>query len=167
MKFSNLETALFGLYNWARQDSNKAIDYQMAFGVKSTLPTDTLLDNITTARIVVKELELVCGVNELAVMQFYYGFTDRFEENPEQNLISSIAYPKDNKIGLLIARAWRDEVDNSHSIAALQGCCLRHAYRIIRVGKDILAAIRLKIINTDYLLGDQLEKCIIKHKLFK
>lgn len=167
MKFSNLETALFGLYNWARQDTSKAIDYQMAFGVKSTLPTDTLLDNITNARRVIKELEFFCTQDELAVLRFYYGFTDRFEDNPEQHLITDLTYPKDKTIGLLIARSWRDEVDNAELIALLKECCVRQAYRMMKAGKDTLAGIRVKLINSDYLLADQLERCITQHQLFK
>ena len=167
MKFSNLETALFGLYNWARQDTNKAIDYQMAFGVKSTLPSDKLLDNIVTARIVIKELELFCTQNELTVLRFYYGFTDRFENNPEQHLITDIVYPKDKTIGLLIATAWRDDIDNSELISILRKCCQRQAYRIMKSGKNILAGIRVKLIKSDYLLADQLEKCLIRHQLLK
>lgn len=109
MKYTSIASALFSLYNWSRQSVTKAQDYQMVFDIKSTKPKEELVFLIGLARKVIKKIESFCDEDELAILRFYFGFEDRFNNKELLNYVANLSYPKNIEVGKLIIQKWRGD----------------------------------------------------------
>lgn len=167
MKYTDISTALFSLYNWSRQSESKAQDYQMVFDIKSTKPKEELIFIIGLAKKVINKIESLCNDDELAVLKFYYGFEDRFGNDKILDIVAKIAYPSNLRIGRFIAFDWRGDrltqQDSSYSMEIMS--CLsigrRKSFYVLKDGKANLAKHQIYFTNsTDYKLASEIEKIL-------
>lgn len=166
MRYSSVSAALFGLYNWSRQCEVKALDYQMVFGVRSTLPKDTIQELIVQSRILIKKIEGLCNSKQLAILEYRYGFKDLFEKPSCLDDIGEIAFPTDFRVGMLIAKHWRDDDVVVHDIAKICNVQIRQAYNKIDLGKERLELANLCFISDKEDLYCQIKKLLISNQLF-
>lgn len=167
MRYSSVSSALVGLYNWSRQCEVKAMNYQTIFGVRSTLPKDTIQELIAQSRILIKKIEGLCNPKQLAILEYRYGYKDRFD-NPFCLInIGEVAFPGDFRIGMLIAKYWRDDDVVVHDISKMCNVQIRQAYNKIDSGKERLELNRLDFISDKCELYCQIEELLLNNNLLK
>lgn len=168
MKYSSISAALFGLYNWSRQSESKALDYQMAFGIKSTLPRELLCHRIAQSRIIIKKIEAMCNPKQLAVLEFRYGFKDKCNEPLCLVNIGKLACPDNAVIGELVAKKWRNDKEIIiHQVKEICQFQKSQAYEKIAECKERLELINLGFISDNEGLYCEIEKLLIKNHLLK
>ncbi len=168
MRYSSVSAALFGLYNWSRQCEVKAMDYQMAFGVKSTLPKETIRDYIIQSRRLIKSIEKLCDANQRAVLEYRYGFNDRFGKPECLHDVARIAYSENAHVGELIAQNWRDnKIIIIHELKNVFELKKSQVYDIIKDAKSNLELVNLNFLNSKYPLFCQIQEVLIVNQLLK
>jgi len=105
---------------------------------------------------------------ECSILNFYYGFTDRFDDNAAlDNLAKYITigkkYQENIEAGKVIIRAWRDSlVRYDLELAAALTISARHARRMLANEKAILESQRLKFYHDDYVLASEIAAILIR-----
>lgn len=168
MRYSSVPAALFGLYNWSRQCEVKALDYQIIFGIRSTLPKDTIQELIVQSRVLTKKFEGLCTPEQLTILEYRYGFKDLFEKPSCLDDISKLSCPDNFKIGELVAQKWRDNrLVIIHQVKRICGFQKSQAYEKIAKCKEHLEFLHLDFISDKCDLYCQIEKILLKNKLLK
>lgn len=168
MRYSSVSAALFGLYNWSRQSDVKALDYQIIFGIRSTLPKDTIQELIVQSRALTKEFEGLCTPEQLTILEYRYGFKDLFEKPSCLDDIGKLSCPNNFKIGELVAQKWRDDrLVIIHQVKEICGFQKSKAYEKITECRGRLELANLCFISDREELYCQIEKILLKNKLLK
>ncbi|TXI98941.1 MAG: hypothetical protein E6Q32_09045 [Neisseriales bacterium] len=167
MRYSSVSAALFGLYNWSRQCEVKAMDYQIVFGIKSTLPKDTIKECIVQSRRLIKSIEELCDTNQRAILEYRYGFKDRFGQFKCLDDVAKIAYSGNIHVGELIAQNWRDNKVIIHELKSVFELEKRQVYNIINDAKSNLELVNLNFINNKYPLFCQIEEILVVNQLLE
>lgn len=168
MQCKSINSALFYICNLARQSSLSAANYETIYATTNPEVKESFSEKIKRAERIKIEIEKHCSKLECSILNFYYGFMDRFDDNAAlDDLAKYIAigkkYHENIEVGKIIIRAWRDSlVRYDLELAAALTISARHARRMLTSEKDILEAQRLKFYHDDYVLASEIAAILIR-----
>lgn len=168
MQCKSINSALFYICNLARQSSLSAANYETIYATTNPEAKESISEKIKRAERIKIEIEKLCSPLELAILNFYYGFTDRFADTVALDKLATYIlmgkkYQENIEAGKIIIRAWRDDqVRYDLELSAALTISARHARRIIACEKDILEAQRLKFYHDDYVLASEIAAILIR-----
>lgn len=160
MIFSSIPVALVRICNLARYHAAGAIDYESIFNIKSTKSKKSLTELLAHAHLALSDIEAICNENQLALLKFRYGFSDKFGDSVSLEILSKIAYPKNPDIGELMVLSWRDNTRVGVLISSSYGIEERTAQRSIKAANEVLEKLRLNFLND---LSLSIKMKLLKH----
>lgn len=137
MKDTKISTALTRLCNLSRCYAVGAVNYETVLGIKSTADKESLLEQLSTANVVLGKIEKLCSVTYLAMLKFRYGFSDHFGDKDSLRSLAEYAYSKNSEIGECIVLSWRAGNRAGPTVSAY-GFSERKAQRLVQTGKEEL-----------------------------
>lgn len=173
MQCKSINSALFYICNLARQNSLAAANYETIYATTNPEAKESFSEKIKRAERIKAQIEKLCTELERSILNFYYAFTDRFDDNAAlDELAKYIAigkkYQENIEAGKIIIRAWRDSlVRYDLELAAALTISARHARRMLTSEKEILEAQRLKFYHDDYVLASEIAAILIRESMLR
>ncbi len=168
MKCKSINSALFYICNLARQSSLSAANYETIYATTNPEAKESLSEKIKRAERIKAQIEKHCSALECSILNFYYGFTDRFDDNAALDDLAKYItigkkYQENIEAGKIIIRAWRDsQVRYDLELAAVLTISAGHARKILANEKAILESQRLKFYHDDYVLASEIAGILIR-----
>lgn len=168
MQCKSINSALFYICNLSRQSSLSAANYETIYATTNPEAKESFSERIKRAERIKIEIEKLCSPLELAILNFYYGFTDRFADTVAlDELVTYILmgkkYQENIEAGKIIIRAWRDDqVRYDLELSAALKVSAGHARKIIAAERDTMESQRLKFYHDDYVLASEIAVILIR-----
>jgi hypothetical protein len=167
MQCKSINSALFYICNLARQNSLSAANYETIYATTNPEAKESFSEKIKRAERIKVQIEKLCSPLEHAILNFYYGFTDKFDDNAALDVLAAYIiigkkYHENTEAGKIIIRAWRDSlVRYDLELVTALTISARHARRTLASEKDILESYRLKFYYDDYVLASEIAPILI------
>jgi hypothetical protein len=171
MKFSSIESALFGLYNLAGASRYKTTDFSKLNELKGLLIVESVIPNekIVIASVIIHEIEKLCTETELAFLRVFYGFYDKRYSDRELNTLARLINNRCPDVVKLCILAYRDPNSRNYGlyrhIMELTGLSYDVAKNKAHRTKDKLKELCTRFMNTDYKLAHKIENILLKNEL--
>lgn len=164
MRFRDIRSALFGLYNLAMTSPSKGTDYQRAFDVRYTALDTTKIphEDIIKSRRLITQIEKLCNSDdERAFLAFYFGYQDKFGDYKQLNYLAT-QLCQSVPAGQIFLWHHRDKVDNAaYKLAAILNVGKRSAEYKITATKKLIDSWYLRFTDNDYKLASLIENLLI------